>query len=120
MLINNFNHKNILSKSLFTTTDHSISLEAAFTMMEMVLVMSVVVVLFLLTIPNIQTTMSVVNDKGCDAQKKIVDAAILQYTLKHDKTPNSISQLMSDGFLREKQNICNDGTEIRIVNGQAE
>lgn len=89
-------------------------------MMEMVLVMTVVVILFLLTVPNIATTLSVVNNKGCEAQRKVVDAAILQYMLKHDKEPTSTGQLIADGFLRDKQQFCNDGKEIRLVNGQAE
>ena len=88
-------------------------------MMEMVLVMTVVVILFLLTVPNIATTLKVVNDKGCDAQRKVVDAAILQYMLKNDKEPGSTNQLISEGFLREKQNFCNDGKEIKIVGGEA-
>lgn len=89
-------------------------------MMEMILVMSVVVILFLLTIPNIQTTMEVVNNKGCDAQQKIVDAAILQYMLKYDTTPDNMSILIEEGFLRKNQRFCNDGSEITIVNGQAQ
>lgn len=88
--------------------------------MEMVLVMTVVVILFLLTVPNIAKTLTVVNDKGCDAQRKVVDAAILQYMLKHDTEPSSTGQLISDGFLRDKQQFCNDGKEIRIVGAQAE
>lgn len=94
-------------------------MKKGFTMMEMVLVMTVVVILFLLTVPNIATTLTVVNDKGCDAQRKVVDAAILQYMLKNDKEPGSTSQLVSEGFLRKKQNFCNDGKEITIVGGQA-
>lgn len=89
-------------------------------MMEMVLVMTVVVILFLLTVPNIATTLTVVNDKGCDAQRKVVDAAILQYILQNDAQPSSTQDLISKGFLREKQQFCNDGKEIIIQDGQAQ
>lgn len=94
-------------------------MKKGFTMMEMILVMSVIVVIFLLTLPNIQKTMQVVNNKGCDAQLKIVDAAILQSTLKNDKTPISIAELIGDGFITERQQYCSDGTQIFIQNGQA-
>ncbi|NLL75027.1 MAG: prepilin-type N-terminal cleavage/methylation domain-containing protein [Erysipelothrix sp.] len=94
-------------------------MKRAFTLIEMVLVMSVIVIIFLLTLPNIQKTMGVVNSKGCDAQLKIVDAAILQSTLKNDRTPTSISELVSDGFLSPRQTSCSDGGSIRIEGGQA-
>ena len=94
-------------------------MKKGFTLIEMVLVMSVIVIIFLLTLPNIQKTMGVVNAKGCDAQLKIVDAAILQSTLKNDATPTNISQLVSDGFLSSRQTKCSDGSSIFITNGQA-
>lgn len=94
-------------------------MKKGFTLIEMVLVMSVIVVIFLLTLPNIQKTMVVVSSKGCDAQLKIVDAAILQSTLKHDRTPGSISDLVSDGFLSSRQTSCSDGSAIRVEGGQA-
>ena len=90
-----------------------------FTLMEMVLVMGVVVIIFLLTIPNIQKTMEVVNRKGCDAQLKIIDAAILQYYLKQDATATDIEQLIREGFITERQSKCSDGSDIHISNGQA-
>lgn len=94
-------------------------MKRAFTLIEMVLVMSVIVIIFLLTLPNIQKTMGVVNSKGCEAQLKIVDAAILQSTLKNDRTPTSISELVNDGFLSSRQASCADGGAIRIEGGQA-
>ncbi|CAM3572911.1 hypothetical protein ERUR111494_00715 [Erysipelothrix urinaevulpis] len=113
-------HKHILSKHLFTPANITDFVGEAFTMMEMILVMSVIVVLFLLTIPNIQSTMTVVNDKGCNAQKKVVDAAILQYKLKYDEIPSSVQQLIEAGFIRERQAKCHDGKGISVVNGQAQ
>ena len=94
-------------------------MKKGFTLIEMVLVMSVIVIIFLLTLPNIQKTMGVVNSKGCDAQLKIVDAAILQSTLKNDRTPTSITELVNDGFLSSRQTKCSDGGAINIVGGQA-
>lgn len=90
-----------------------------FTLLEMVLVMSAIVGIFLLTIPNITKTLFVVNDKSCDAQIKVVDAAILQYRLLYDKTPLSIGDLVSEGFLTHKQTKCSNGKMITITNGQA-
>lgn len=94
-------------------------MKKGFTLIEMVLVMSVIVIIFLLTLPNIQKTLSVVNNKACDAQIKVVDAAILQYQLEHDRIPSSVDDLISNKFLTERQKRCGDGKDIRVQNGQA-
>lgn len=94
-------------------------MKKGFTLIEMVLVMAIIVVLFLLTMPNIQNTLNVVNKKGCDAQLKIIDSAILQWQLKNDNIPTSIQELINDDFITDRQAFCSDGSAIKIVGGQA-
>ncbi len=94
-------------------------MKKGFTLIEMVLVMSVIVIIFLLTLPNIQKTLGIVNKKGCDAQLKLVDAAILQYQLKNDSVPTSIQQLVDDNIITQRQTLCHDQGVIRIEDGQA-
>lgn len=94
-------------------------MKKGFTLLEMVLVMSAIVVIFLLTIPNIAKTLFIVNDKGCDAQIKVVDAAILQYRLQFDVIPGSIHELVQEGFLSSSQLKCSNGKAIHISGGQA-
>lgn len=94
-------------------------MKKGFTLLEMVIVMAGVVALFLLTVPNITKTMDVVNDSSCDAQLKIVDAAILQYKIKNDALPSSTSQLVNEGFLTQPQLKCKNNDAITISNGQA-
>ena len=94
-------------------------MKKGFTLIEMVLVMSVIVIIFLLTLPNIQKTLGIVNKKGCDAQLKLVDAAILQYQLKNDSVPTSIQQLVDDKIITQRQTLCHDQGVIRIEDGQA-
>lgn len=94
-------------------------MKKGFTLIEMVLVMAIIVVLFLLTMPNIQNTLNVVNKKGCDAQLKIIDSAILQWQLKNDSIPTSIQELINDDFITGRQAFCSDGSAIKIVGGQA-
>lgn len=90
-----------------------------FTLLEMIIVMSVIVAIFLLTVPNIAKTLKVVDDKSCEAQLKIVDAAILQYRLKYDQNPSSIEVLVSEDFLSKEQLKCSSGERISISNGKA-
>lgn len=90
-----------------------------FTLLEMVLVMTVIAVLFLLTVPSIQNVIGSVSKKGCDAQTKVVDAAIVQYMMDYDVQNVSISELVSNGYLLPKQTVCQNGQAITIVNGEA-
>lgn len=90
-----------------------------FTVMEMVIVMLIVSMLFLLTIPNIRKTLKIASDRSCLAQKKVVDAAILQYRLKNDEDPHSMEDLVKEGLLSQRQTKCFDKKQIRIHNGQA-
>lgn len=90
-----------------------------FTLLEMVFVMTVIAILFLLTIPNLQKSLNVVNTKGCDAQLKIVDTAILQYMLANDTQTVTMSGLIDQGYLTERQSQCHDGTPITIIDNQA-
>lgn len=94
-------------------------MKKGFTLLEMIIVMAAIVVLFLLTMPNITNTMNVINDKGCDAQLKVIDSAILQYQLKFDAKPTSIEALVQEGFIGKKQTKCNNNKTIKIINGQA-
>jgi len=90
-----------------------------FTLLEMIVVIAVISLLFLLTIPNIQKVMSIIRKKGCDAQLKIVDTAILEYSIEFDVTPDSMDQLVQEGFLSEEQVKCETNEEIIIEDGQA-
>lgn len=90
-----------------------------FTLLEMMFVMSVIALLFVLSVPNIQKVLSIVNQKGCEAQLKVVDAAILQYQLIHQEVPRSIYDLISEDLISEKQSQCHNHQSIDIVDGQA-
>ena len=90
-----------------------------FTLLEMVIVVTIIAVLFLLTVPNIQKTLGIVGKKGCKALTKTVDAAILQYRLEYGENPGSTADLINAGLLNEEQTKCDDGQRISISNGQA-
>ena len=90
-----------------------------FTLLEMVIVVTIIAILFLLTVPNIQKTLGIVDRKGCRALTKTVDAAILQYRLEYDEDPGSTADLISAGLLSEEQTKCDDGQTISISGGQA-
>ena len=93
--------------------------QTGFTLLEMVIVVTIIAILFLLSVPNIQKTLGIVDKKGCDALTKTVDSAILQYHLEYDENPGSTSDLINAGLLSEEQTRCDDGRTISVSGGQA-
>jgi competence protein ComGC len=94
-------------------------MKKGFTLLEMIFVLSVISLIFMLTIPNIQKSLSILHNKGCDAQLKVIDAAILQYELEHQSVPYSIDDLISESYITENQSKCQDNRSIDIIDGQA-
>lgn len=93
--------------------------QKGFTLLEMAIVVLIISVLFLLTVPNIQKTMGIVNEKGCKAIEKVADSAILQYKMKNGEYPASVSDLVSEGLLTEDQLKCDGSKTLVITDGQA-
>ncbi len=94
-------------------------MKKGFTLLEMMIVISVLSILFLLAVPNIQKVIQTVDKKGCDALVKVVDSAILQYKLSFDQYPNDVNDLINAGLLNESQSKCSNGQGIGITDGQA-
>lgn len=90
-----------------------------FTLIEMLIVMMAVTLLMMITIPNISKTISIIENTGCKSQLSLIDSAILQYKLEHDRYPMSMTELFDDGFIKEEHKICQNGREIEIENNQA-
>lgn len=95
-------------------------MKKGFTLLEMIVVMTVVAVLFLLTIPNVSNTVKVVADKGCEVQLKVVDAALVQFLLDKDVQSATIQDLVGADYITQRQTQCHDGRGIRIENGHAQ
>ncbi len=94
-------------------------MKKAFTLLEMIFVLSVISLIFMLTIPNIQKSLNILHSKGCDAQLKLVDAAIIQFELEFQTIPYSIDELVNESYISETQTKCQDNRSIDIDNGQA-
>jgi competence protein ComGC len=86
--------------------------EKGFTLIEMMIVMLIISVLLIITIPNITKNNSNINNKGCSAFKKMVEAQIQSYEMENDQPPTSIKELIDDNYL--KTDKCPDGTPVAI------
>ena len=90
-----------------------------FTLLEMIVVVLIISILFLLTIPNVSKVMESVENVGCDALTKVVDAAIIEFKLDYDEYPSSINDLISGGYITSEQATCSNGKAITISDGHA-
>ena len=90
-----------------------------FTLLEMLVVMLIIEIILLLTLPNLQQKEKIIRTKGCGALVEVVNSAILLYEIDNERTPSSIDELISQGYLKEGQNACPNGTAVSIVNGEA-
>lgn len=93
-------------------------MKKGFTLLEMIIVICIISILYILTVPNIQKVLGIVQKKGCDALVKVVDSAIIQYHLEHESNPGNINDLINAGLLTQEQTHCDEKT-ISIQNGQA-
>lgn len=91
-----------------------------FTILEMIIVLSIIALIFLLTLPNIQQKQKIIHGKGCEALVEVVNAQALLYEIDHLVPPSSIEDMISEGYLKETQRRCPAGEMIEMVHGQAE
>ena len=94
-------------------------MKKGFTILEMMIVLSIIAVVFLLTLPNIQQKEGIIRERGCEALVEVVNAQILLYEIENKEIPTDLSQLINDGYLKESQSTCPDGSSIHINDGQA-
>lgn len=90
-----------------------------FTVLEMILVLTIIMIVFMITLPNIQQKRDIVNKKGCDVLVEVVNSQILMYQLETGETDVSMDDLIREGYLKESQRMCPNGKEIVIYNNEA-
>ncbi|WP_259338892.1 competence type IV pilus major pilin ComGC [Staphylococcus shinii] len=75
--------------------------------------------LLILIIPNISKQSSHIQTKSCEAQLKMIDSQIEAYSLKFNKKPSTMEELVNEGYIKENQKQCKSGALISIDNGEA-
>ena len=81
-------------------------MKRGFTLLEMIIVVSVLAILFLLSVPNIQRVMKIVDEKGLRGAAeghRFRDSAIQADT---GQPPLRINDLVSAGLLTKQQTEC--------------
>jgi competence protein ComGC len=85
--------------------------EKGFTLIEMMIVMLVISVLLMITIPNVAKHNSNINNKGCEAYVKMVEAQVQAYKMEKNSIP-TLALLKSEGYI--KTDGCPNGQEVKI------
>ncbi|MFC4652898.1 competence type IV pilus major pilin ComGC [Lactococcus nasutitermitis] len=75
---------------------------AAFTLIEMLIVLMIISILILLFVPNLLKEKSQVQNTGESAVVKVVESQVELYELDHSDTPD-LSELVKDGMITQKQ-----------------
>src|SRR5699024_10595393 len=84
--------------------------QKGFTLIEMLIVLMIISVLIILIVPNLAEKREDVDDKGCDALVSVVQAQAESYRLDEENYPSSISDLVEEGYIEDKQKTCPDGS----------
>ena len=83
---------------------------AAFTLVEMLVVLLIISVLMLLFVPNLTKQKDAVQDKGNAAVVKVVESQMELYELKNGKS-GSVAELVADDYISQDQADIYNGTK---------
>jgi len=76
---------------------------AAFTLLEMLIVLLVISVLLLLFIPNLSDKRTAINEQGQAALEKVISTQVEMYTLDKNSAPASLDELKQSEYITEEQ-----------------
>jgi len=94
-------------------------MKKGFTLIELLIVLSIVMMLMLLVIPNVTSKLANVKERGCEALISVVNSQIQLYEINEGYLPSNIDDLVDEGYLNENQTICPNGKHISIAQGEA-
>ncbi|MEH7255109.1 competence type IV pilus major pilin ComGC [Neobacillus niacini] len=90
--------------------------ENGFTLVEMMIVMLVISVLLIITIPNVAKHNTNINNKGCEAYVKMVQAQVQSYMMDKNKVP-TMAELVSADYLNVDTG-CPNGTKVVSIDAE--
>ena len=75
--------------------------DAGFTLMELMVVMAVIAILMLIAIPKFTSAVKMAKEAVLKEDLHVMRAAIDSYTMDKQKAPQSLDDLIQDGYLKE-------------------
>ena len=86
--------------------------QKGFTLIEMLIVLLVITVLLIITVPNVVQHQTTVQNKGCQAFVKMVQAQVQAYHIEEGEFPASISVLKEKNYI--ETTTCPNGSEVTV------
>ena len=86
--------------------------QKGFTLIEMLIVLLVITVLLIITVPNVVQHQKTVQNKGCQAFVKMVQAQVQAYHIEEGDFPASVSVLQDKNYI--ETTTCPNGSEVAI------
>ncbi|RSK27829.1 prepilin-type N-terminal cleavage/methylation domain-containing protein [Bacillus sp. HMF5848] len=97
--------------------------EKGFTLIEMLIVLSIISLLLFITVPNVASHNSVIQKKGCEGLQRMLEAQLQAYEIDKGSPAASLDMLVTDQYLpgdyveSDGTIICPDHRVITYVNG---
>jgi len=88
--------------------------QKGFTLIEMLVVLLIITILIFVAIPNITKHSKNINNKGCEAFVNMVQGQVEAYEMEKHSFPKSVSDLVSEGYLRNERTTCPNGNSVKI------
>ena len=74
--------------------------DAGFTLIELIVVMTIIAVLMLIAVPRFASAIKMAKEAVLKEDLHVMRAAIDSYTMDKQKAPQSLDDLITDGYLR--------------------
>jgi len=89
--------------------------EAAFTLIEMMIVLMIISILLMIAIPNMTKSNKVVKSKSCEATVKLVQSQVAAYEAENNTTLTNLEQLKSENYVDSV--TCPGGEPLELKDG---
>ena len=87
--------------------------EAAFTLIEMMIVLVIISILLLIAIPNLEQNRDIANDKGCKATVELIKAQKIAYEIENDHKLTDLEVLVSEEYVDTLK--CPKGDKVTLA-----
>ncbi|MBU8908979.1 competence type IV pilus major pilin ComGC [Desertibacillus haloalkaliphilus] len=89
--------------------------QAAFTMIEMMIVLMIISILLLVAVPNMTKNNSVASSKGCEATIDLLQSQVGAYKIEENAELTDLTLLEDEKYVQRVE--CPDGTELELDDG---